>query len=250
MLQTVVKITYTIFQRERKMNNLQLSIFKTMDVLIAEDDEIEGLFLANTLRDYFANVYVVKNGKEALEFLKNKEVDLLITDLAMPYVSGIKLIDTIRQSEQVPMRKQLPVIVLSARQDTKELLEIARLKLVDYVLKPISLSKILETLHRLYVEIKTKNSFLYSLDEKLMYDPFTKTLHTETNTTLLSHMEASLLEVLIQNKGRLLPKSILMEAIYNQEVEDVTFRNLLVRLRKKVGKERLISVKELGIKLI
>jgi DNA-binding response OmpR family regulator len=74
-------------------------------------------------------------------------------------------------------------------------------------------------------------------------------LHEDNTITALTRLEAALLEVLLENRGRLLSKATLVETIYNHEVEDVTFRNLLVRLRKKLGKDRLINHKELGIKL-
>lgn len=231
------------------MNIKEHAILKTMHVLLAEDDEQTANFLAEIFRDYFENVSIVRDGKEALEFIKQNHIDLLITDIAMPTFSGIRLIESIRLAEQKISGKQLPIIVISGRQDTHELLEIARLKLIDYVLKPISLARINEVVQRLHIEIKTQNTYMYRIDDEMVYDPFSKSLKEANQTILLTPMEIILMESLLENKGKLIARSILMEKIYNRQVPDVTFRNLLARFRKKIGCNRIINIKDIGIKL-
>lgn len=225
------------------------AILKTMHVLLVEDDEQTAIFLAEIFRNYFENTSIARDGKEALEFIKKNHVDLLITDIAMPYLSGIRLIESIRLEEQKISDKQLPIIVISGRQDTNELLEIVRLKLVDYVLKPISLTRINEAIQRFYIEIKTQNTYKYRIDAEMIYDPFSKSLEEGDKTVLLTPMEIILMESLLENKGKLIARSILMEKIYNRQVPDVTFRNLLARFKKKIGSNRIINIKDIGVKL-
>jgi DNA-binding response OmpR family regulator len=230
---------------------LELKTLRSMNVLIAEDDAIAASFLGETLKGLFNTVFIVSDGQKALEVLhSNNKIDLLVTDLAMPYFSGTKLIEAIRKHEQGCLNKPLPIIVVSGRQETHELMEIIKHQLVDYILKPFSLSRMLETLERLCIQIHTQNNFAYAIDTAMIYNPLSKSLQEGDEVTHLTHLEALLLEILLENRGRLLSKPVLMEKIYNHEVEDVTFRNLLMRLRKKLGKERLSHLKELGIKLV
>jgi DNA-binding response OmpR family regulator len=228
---------------------MELTMLKQMHLLIVEDDEIAASFLANTLKELFKTISVVYHGEEALTYMQHHSIDVLITDLAMPCCSGIKLIQTIRHEEQQKKKQALPIVVISGRQESKELLEIVRFSLIDYVLKPLSFTRLYQALERLNLYIQSQTCMHQAIDATLFYDPLTKSLHEDNTITALTRLEAALLEVLLENRGRLLSKATLVETIYNHEVEDVTFRNLLVRLRKKLGKDRLINHKELGIKL-
>lgn len=224
---------------------MDLSVLKKMTILLAEDDAVAALFLANILQNYFGHVLIVHDGEEALNVIQKTKIDLLITDITMPCLSGIKLIDTIRKSEKNTLEK-LPIIVVSGRQDTQELLEIVRLGLIDYLVKPISFARINEAIQRFYTEI----NIIYHIDETMTYNPLLKSLCENSKVIPLTPLETTLMETLLKNRKQLLPKSILMEKIYNHEVSDATFRNLLTRFCKKLGKHRLSTVTNMGIKLL
>ena len=64
-----------------------LATLRTMNLLLCEDDEITASFLAEVLEKYFANVYVTHNGRDAFDIIQNYSIDLLMTDILMPYLT-------------------------------------------------------------------------------------------------------------------------------------------------------------------
>jgi DNA-binding response OmpR family regulator len=241
---------YTLCAREcGGKTNMDLKVLKTMNVIIAEDDAMAASFLARALQQFFNTIHVVSDGKKALEHMQTHTVNLLITDLAMPHFSGIKLIEAIRKQEQMMLHKQVPIIVISGRQEPKELIEIIQHQVVDYLIKPISLSRLYESFDRLCVKLLTEDALLYTIDATMRYCTSTKSLLEGNVVMPLTPNEALLMEILLENRSRLLSKTILIEKIYSHDIEESRFRNLLARFRKKLGKHRLINHKELGIKL-
>lgn len=227
-----------------------LTTLRTMNLLLCEDDEITASFLAEVLEKYFANVYVTHNGRDAFDIIQNYSIDLLMTDILMPYLSGIDLIEALRKKENTKQSKKLPIIVISARQDPKELLKIVRYQLVDYILKPITLSRLEESLRFFCNEVSKNRSIVYYIAENLIYDISIKALKFNGKKIRLTPLEAHLLEFFLKNKNVLLSKKSIMEELYGEEVEDSTIRNLLARLRKKIGKDKIISINNFGIKFI
>lgn len=227
---------------------MNLAFLKTMNVLIVEDDTVAASFLFETLKDFFYKVYIASNGHQALELLKTHNINLLITDLSMPFYSGKKLIQTIREHEEIHSKTTLPILVISAYKEPDDLLEMIKHQLIDYIVKPFSLSQLMSALNKLGQRMKTCNQY-YHIDSHIIYDSFKKILLINEQNIPLTQLETVLLEILLENKGRIVPRSTIIEKVYQKDVTDVTFRNLVMRLRKKIGKTYLINVKDIGIRL-
>ena len=104
-----------------------------IDVLIVDDDQLvrKGLMLAMPWDRFDMRIVgEAGNGEKALEFLSENHVDLLITDLAMPVMSGIELIRTTRK-----LYPDLPIAVLTLHQDFEYIQEALRLGAIDYIAK-------------------------------------------------------------------------------------------------------------------
>ena len=85
------------------------------------------------------NILEAGNGEEALEKLKNHEADIIITDVMMPVMDGIKLCKNIKQNIRTC---HIPVIILSAKTDIKDQLEGLQVGADDYISKPFSLREV------------------------------------------------------------------------------------------------------------
>ncbi|MCW0483984.1 response regulator transcription factor [Gaoshiqia sediminis] len=107
-------------------------------ILVAEDNKlILETINHKLLRDGY-EVIKAQDGKECLSYLENNEVDLLITDLYMPYVNGHEVINTLRNEWQ----NKTPILVLSADGAEDTVLKAFELGADDYVVKPFSLSEL------------------------------------------------------------------------------------------------------------
>lgn len=131
-------------------------------VFIVDDEPfiIEGLYDAvDWPRFDIEIVGHAENGKQALEKLQNLPVDILITDISMPIMTGLQLIAEARK-----IKPELKVIILSGFDDFAYLKEAMRLGIENYLLKPINLKELEETLSGTIEKINASRAS-YALDE-------------------------------------------------------------------------------------
>ena len=113
-----------------------------MSILIAEDNSVNRRILDLNLRKHGFQTVLTTTGKEALDYLSsNQDVELIITDIMMPEMDGITLIQKIKENSDL---KDIPIIVCTARKDVETVKEIALLGAVNYIVKPILASVLLQ----------------------------------------------------------------------------------------------------------
>ena len=102
-------------------------------ILVVDDDKMNLKITAMNLSDYGYEVYTAEKGMDAISFLRNQEVDLILLDIEMPVVNGIRTLELIRQR---PEMADIPVIFLTASASSELVIEACRLEAVDYIVKP------------------------------------------------------------------------------------------------------------------
>jgi two-component system, NtrC family, sensor kinase len=115
------------------------NILKNITVLYAEDEFVIQEGITETLNLFEINVICAKNGQEGLSIFKSsdKKIDLILTDIKMPKLDGIGMIEKIREID-----KDIPVIITTAHQETTFLMESIELNISAYILKPIDIYKL------------------------------------------------------------------------------------------------------------
>ena len=118
-------------------------ILKNITVLYAEDESIIQEGITETLNLFEINVICVKNGEEGLSMYKSskEKIDLILTDIKMPKLDGLGMIEKIREID-----KDIPIVITTAHQETSFLMESIQLNVNAYVLKPIDIYKLQDTL--------------------------------------------------------------------------------------------------------
>lgn len=101
-------------------------------VVVDDDESIRQTFFLILNKNYL--VYLAKDSREALERFKNAEVDLIIADLKLPYLSGLEMIDKFRESGYSG-----DVILISAFPDLVKVDELSRLSISHFFVKPLDL---------------------------------------------------------------------------------------------------------------
>lgn len=109
-------------------------IYKPYTILIAEDEALVLKMLSYRLQKEGFGVLTASDGKQALELLRTTTPDLVITDLMMPYHSGLEVLEYIEKS----LSRRIPVIVLSAAGQEQTVLKAFSLGADDFALKPFS----------------------------------------------------------------------------------------------------------------
>jgi DNA-binding NtrC family response regulator len=124
------------------MQNKDLNILHDFNVLYLEDDENLLKHTTDVLVDFVNNIYSVKTSKEALDILLNKKIDVIISDILLKNENGIDFLKHIK-SKNI----HIPIILTTAHTDTQYLLDAIRLKVENYIIKPINIKELLNSLH-------------------------------------------------------------------------------------------------------
>ena len=130
------------------MTNKDLNILHNFNVLYLEDDENLLKHTTDVLEDFVNNIYAVKTSNEALDILLNKKVDVIISDILLKDENGIDFLKHIKNKNI-----NIPTILTTAHTDTNYLLEAIKLKVENYIVKPINLKELLNTLHEVLLPI-------------------------------------------------------------------------------------------------
>lgn len=130
------------------MHNRDLNILQKFNILYLEDDENLLKHTKDVLEDFVNNIYAVQTSKEALDVLLNKKVDIIISDILLENENGIDFLKHIKEKNIL-----IPTILTTAHTDTKYLLDAIKLKVENYIVKPINIKELLTTLHDVLLPI-------------------------------------------------------------------------------------------------
>ena len=203
-----------------------------MRILLAEDEVSLSKALKVILERNNYSVDQVYDGEEALSFLSADNYDCLILDLMMPKVDGITVLKTMRKEGNM-----LPVIILTAKSEVDDKVLGLDSGANDYLTKPFNSRELLARI-RAITRSKENNegdSILKMGNTILMRDTFI--LKTNSGETRLQSKEFQILELLMQNKNKLISTEKLMEKIwgFDSEAEINVIWVYISNLRKKLA---------------
>ncbi|HDK7174364.1 TPA: response regulator transcription factor [Clostridium botulinum] len=200
-------------------------------ILIIEDDEVIREELQNFLIKYGYEVKAPIDLNNIIKYVENEHANLILLDINLPLYDGYYICREIRKTSDVPI-----IIVTSRDSDVDELMSI-NLGADDFITKPynteILLARITNILKRTYGNLKTNNI--------LNYRDFNLNLSNATviykdKPLELTKNEVKILSYLINNKGNIVKRDLLMEYLWKSDyfVDDSTLTVNINRLRKKL----------------
>ena len=223
-------------------------ILKNLNILYIEDEKNIRLNIKKTLELFCENVFDAENILNAKEILTKQRIDIIISDINLPDISGIDFVKEIRIKD-----KTIPIILLSAYTDKEFLLEATKLKLVDYLTKPINFKDLNNALQKCVEEILDNSRYIITFKNNIQYNVSHNCLidNNEKEEIRLTNKELDLLNFLIKNNNRVCSAEELKSAIWDDYLEatDSALKNLLNKVRKKIGKESIINISGVGYKL-
>lgn len=120
-------------------------------IILAEDNSTLSLLLKFRLEKEGYELLIAKDGKEAIDFVENQNPDLVLTDIMMPYYSGLEVISHIRNK----LKKDTPVIIFSSAGQEEMVLKAFSLGASDFMTKPFSPNELVIRVKRLFSQSKT-----------------------------------------------------------------------------------------------
>lgn len=124
-----------------------------MKILVAEDEPMLLKTIELKLKKEGYEVITTSDGREAAARIEETDPDLVITDIMMPYVSGLEIVSIVRKRTH----KRIPIIILSAMEQEKVVMEAFELGADDYITKPFSLNELVIRVKRLMAQIARNN---------------------------------------------------------------------------------------------
>lgn len=213
-----------------------------MRILLVEDDPQLGDGLTVGLRQAGFAVDWVRDGQSADHALASESFDLLVLDLGLPRLSGM---DVLRQARR--RGQQLPVLILTARDVTGDKIAGLDAGAGDYLVKPIDIDELAARIRALSRRSAGRAVPLLSHGE-LQLDPAAHTVTLAGEKMELSAREFSLLQLLLENTGRVLTRSQLEQSLYgwHEEPDSNALEVHIHHLRKKLGTELIRTLRGVG----
>ncbi|EJB03791.1 response regulator with CheY-like receiver domain and winged-helix DNA-binding domain [Rhizobium leguminosarum bv. trifolii WSM597] len=213
-----------------------------MRLLLVEDDRMIAEALLKGLGRHAISVDWVTDGKAALEAVGLAEYGVVLLDLGLPRIDGMQVLESIRKAG-----KDIPILILTARDDLPSRVKGLDLGADDYVLKPFELD---ELLARIRAVMRRKAGHAQSLIQagEVTLDLATYSVTFREVTETLSAREFALLRILAERPGLILSRSQLEERIYGwgEEIESNAIEVLIHYIRKRFHKDVIRNVRGAG----
>ncbi len=131
---------------------MDLNSLKNLVILYVEDDKDVMTQTKLILDDFVKEVYTAQNGEEGLKMALELSIDIIIADINMPKMNGIEMLKKLKEEYQ----KEIPCIITTAHTDTEYLLDAINLKVDGYIIKPINIKDLINTIYKVMLPIIQK----------------------------------------------------------------------------------------------
>ncbi len=215
-------------------------------ILIAEDEARIASFVDKGLRSNGFTATLVGDGLTAYDYAMSGDFDLLVLDIGLPRLDGFSVLRRLRDA-----RNTMPVVILTARDSLADTVAGLEGGADDYVAKPFRFEELLARIRLRLREDRAPEVTVLTAGE-LSLDLRTRRADVDGRTAELSAREFALAEVFLRNPGQVLSREQLLSQVWGYDfdpgsnVVDVYVRYL----RKKVGAERIQTVRGMGYRLV
>jgi len=203
-------------------------------LLIVEDEKKTGEYLKKGLTESSFTVDLADNGIDGLHLAMSEDFDLIILDVMLPKLNGWQILQTLRSSNI-----DIPVLMLTARDQIEDRVKGLELGADDYLVKPFAFVELLARIRNILKRNnKSVNTDTTIQIENLQLDLLRRRVYRDNEAITLTAKEFSLLELLMQRRGEVLSRSLIASQVWDMNFDsdtnviDVAIR----RLRNKVDK--------------
>lgn len=218
-------------------------------ILVVEDDAQIRNFICYTLKNEGFLVMEAKTGEEALQLMEQERADMLLLDLGLPGIDGMVVLAKVRG------KSEIPVLVISARDQDEEKVTVLDMGADDYLTKPFSAMELMARIRlgfRHYYRIRSLHAEECFVAGELSVDTERHMVMLKGEECHLTPMEYDLLVLFMRNAGKVLTKKYILQEIYGEHYGSDTqaLRTLMAGLRRKIEENPAMPryiVTEIGV---
>ncbi|MBK6599944.1 MAG: heavy metal response regulator transcription factor [Proteobacteria bacterium] len=201
-----------------------------MKLLVVEDEPKTGAYLKQGLTEAGFITDLASDGVDGIHLALAEDYDLLVLDIMLPGIDGWQVLQAIRRSG-----KDLPVLILTARDDVDDRVKGLDAGADDYLVKPFAFSELLARIRTLLRRGKTRESEWVSVAD-LELDLLRRRVTRGGRRIDLTAKEFALLELLLRRQGEVLPRSLIASQVWDMNFDSDTnvIEVAIRRLRAKV----------------
>lgn len=223
---------------------------KKIKLLLAEDEAALGQIIKESLETRDFEVILCDNGERAFEKYQSESPEILVLDVMMPKKDGFTLAKEIRVLDD-----EIPIIFLTAKSQTEDVVEGFSIGGNDYLKKPFSMEELIVRVKNLLDRSKLQKEISLIIIGEYSFDFKRQELRFRESVTKLTHREAHLLFHLVKNKNQVLDRSLILNKLWGTD-DFFSARSMdvfITKLRKKLKKDptiEIVNVRGFGYKLI
>lgn len=205
-------------------------VLNPMKVLVVEDDETMAALLERALDEEGDSPLVERNGLAAVQLALAQSFDAIVLDVMLPGLDGFDVIQRLRKASC-----HTPVLMLTARDAARDVVHGLNSGADDYLTKPFDLDVFFARLRAVARRGSKPAQLILSIGD-LTLNTASRDVRRGSRLIDLTRTEYSLLELLVRNAGRILPRETIIEAVwgFGAEIESATLDTFVHLLRRKV----------------
>lgn len=202
--------------------------------LIVEDDKQIRNFINFALKSQNYSCIESSSGKEAMKIITSENLSAIILDLGLPDIDGIDIIKEVRKSSDIP------IIVVSSRDQDIEKVEALDAGADDYLTKPFSINELLARIRVVFRHMNITKNYLPSVYKvaDLAIDLEKHKVVLEGKDIHLTPMEYNVLTLLVRNAGKVLTHNYILKEVWGSYIESdmQSLRVFMANIRRKLEK--------------
>lgn len=214
-----------------------------MNLLLIEDNEMIVNGLEYSFKQTGYNLISKATIKEALDFINNEVVSLVILDISLPDGNGIDLF------KEVIHTNNIPTIFLTAKDDEETIVECLNIGAEDYITKPFSTKELIARVNKII--LRQKNNTIIKI-KNIKFDIDKMIVYKDDEKINFTSLELNILQLLFLNVDKVVRRDIILDKIWEwtgNDVDNHTITVYLKRIREKLGVDIITTIKGIGYRI-